>query len=55
MLTILLNILKWKKRGVVKTVSPIFWNLNSTKVMQLLRNEAIFKENLPKETREIHG
>ena len=29
--------------------------MDSTKVLQLLRNEAIFLKNYPKETREIRG
>ena len=29
--------------------------MDSTKALQLLRNEAIFKKNYPKETREIRG
>ena len=51
------NILKsviFLNRGI-KLLQLILPKKDSTKVLQLIKNEAIFEKNSPKETREIHG
>ena len=52
------NILKsviFLNRGIKLLQLILTKKKDSTKVLQLIKNEAIFEKNSPKETREIHG